>query len=525
MPGCGGLIQARSSAFLTGAAPPPNPFATLPKPKAKMKTLNWAKVPNRTIGNSVWQGVTRAFVAPVEVDYDSLESLFSQRVTHRASAHGGAEKKKKTHEEITLLDGKRSLNINICLKQLRKSNAEIVELIKRGRAADIGVEHLRALMRIMPEEGEVALVCAHPGPPEQLGQAEQYYVALSQVPAFQLRVELMLLDADFAPSMESLRPQFKALITSCEQILTSDSLKQFLILVLQVGNFLNSGSYAGNAMGFRLSTLPKLIETRANKPRVTLLHYIVEVAETQNPVALEFTTDFQHIQDAAKTSLDVLMGDVNAKAQNVARLKAQCESAPPEVKKQFKEFLSTAERQVGDLAIQMAELGRCQTRLAQHFCEDEDTFTVESCLRLFAGLIQKIESVQKDNEKRRQDEERQKRREEERQKASAAAAAAAAASAAGVGSWRDEADGCASPSSSSEYEDGLVDSLLAGIRRGEFRSVRRRRERPAAGADNAAAAGAPTADPAVKTEKRRRHRRREPMFLLGRERPNGNELR
>ncbi|KAF0307284.1 Inverted formin-2 [Amphibalanus amphitrite] len=500
-----------------------NPFATLPKPKAKMKTLNWAKVPNRTIGNSMWQTVPKDLLSPVPVDYDSLESLFAQKVTQR-SAKTTVEKKKSV-EEVNLLDGKRSLNINIGLKQLRKTNEEITELIKRGKAADVGTEQLRALMRIMPEEGEVAMVTSYEGPPEQLGEAEQYYLALSKVPSFQLRVELMLLEADFKPSMDSLRPQIKALVTSCEQILTSESLKQFLILVLQVGNFLNSGSYAGNAMGFRLSTLPKLIETRANKPRMTLLHYIVEVAETQNKVALEFAEDFKHIHDAAKISLDVLMADINNQSQTVTRLKTQSESAPVEVKKQFKDFLSSAERQVADLAIQMAELGRCQTRLAQHFCEEEDSFTVESCLRLFDGLIRKIEVVRQDNEKRHQDEERQKRREEERKRAAAAAAAAAtqektpSSSRGSKAPWRDEADGRTSPnSSSSELEDGLVDTLLAGIRRGEFRSVRRRKEK----ADEPAS---PT-DPAVK-EKRRRHRRREPMFLLGRERerPNGNELR
>ena len=47
------------------------------------------------------------------------------------------------------------ININIGLKQLRKTNDEITELIKRGKAADVGTEQLRALMRIMPEEGEV----------------------------------------------------------------------------------------------------------------------------------------------------------------------------------------------------------------------------------------------------------------------------------------------------------------------------------------------------------------------------------
>ncbi|XP_043197273.1 inverted formin-2-like isoform X2 [Amphibalanus amphitrite] len=519
MPGC---IQART-AYTLSAAPAVNPFATLPKPKAKMKTLNWAKVPNRTIGNSMWQTVPKDLLSPVPVDYDSLESLFAQKVIQR-SAKTTVEKKKSV-EEVNLLDGKRSLNINIGLKQLRKTNEEITELIKRGKAADVGTEQLRALMRIMPEEGEVAMVTSYEGPPEQLGEAEQYYLALSKVPSFQLRVELMLLEADFKPSMDSLRPQIKALVTSCEQILTSESLKQFLILVLQVGNFLNSGSYAGNAMGFRLSTLPKLIETRANKPRMTLLHYIVEVAETQNKVALEFAEDFKHIHDAAKISLDVLMADINNQSQTVTRLKTQSESAPAEVKKQFKDFLSSAERQVADLAIQMAELGRCQTRLAQHFCEEEDSFTVESCLRLFDGLIRKIEVVRQDNEKRHQDEERQKRREEEKKRAAAAAAAAATQEKAPSSSrgskapWRDEADGRTSPnSSSSELEDGLVDTLLAGIRRGEFRSVRRRKEKT----DEPAS---PT-DPVVK-EKRRRHRRREPMFLLGRERerPNGNELR
>ena len=40
---------------------------------------------------------------------------------------------------------------------------------------------------------QMAVVTSYEGPPEQLGEAEQYYLALSRVPSFQLRVELMLL--------------------------------------------------------------------------------------------------------------------------------------------------------------------------------------------------------------------------------------------------------------------------------------------------------------------------------------------
>ena len=101
----------------------------------------------------MWETLPRDLLSPVPVDYDSLETLFAQKVTQRSSKN--TVEKKKSVEEVNLLDGKRSLNINIGLKQLRKTNAEIVELIKRGKATDIGTEQLRALMRIMPEEGEV----------------------------------------------------------------------------------------------------------------------------------------------------------------------------------------------------------------------------------------------------------------------------------------------------------------------------------------------------------------------------------
>jgi len=42
------------------------------------------------------------------------------------------------------------------------------------------------------------------------------------------------------------------------------------------------GCYAGNAVGFRVTSLTKLIDTRSNKPRLTLLHFLVEEFCRQN---------------------------------------------------------------------------------------------------------------------------------------------------------------------------------------------------------------------------------------------------
>jgi maltose-binding protein MalE len=60
------------------------------------------------------------------------------------------------------------------------------------------------------------------------------------------------------------------------------------------------GSYAGNAAGFKLNTLPKLLDTRANKPRMTFLHFVVQVAETTNKAALAFIKDLSNITNICK---------------------------------------------------------------------------------------------------------------------------------------------------------------------------------------------------------------------------------
>ena len=48
------------------------------------------------------------------------------------------------------------------------------------------------------------------------------------------------------------------------------------------------GRHCGNAVGFKISSLNKLIDTRANKPRMTLLHYLVNEAKSINSEVLAF---------------------------------------------------------------------------------------------------------------------------------------------------------------------------------------------------------------------------------------------
>ena len=58
-------------------------------------------------------------------------------------------------KQINLLDSKRSLNINIYLKQFRCSPDEIVRLLSNNENHELGLENLDGLLKILPDANEV----------------------------------------------------------------------------------------------------------------------------------------------------------------------------------------------------------------------------------------------------------------------------------------------------------------------------------------------------------------------------------
>jgi hypothetical protein len=57
--------------------------------------------------------------------------------------------------QILLLDNKRSMNVNIFLKQFKCGHKEIISMIEAGDTNVIGQERLLGLQKILPEDDEV----------------------------------------------------------------------------------------------------------------------------------------------------------------------------------------------------------------------------------------------------------------------------------------------------------------------------------------------------------------------------------
>jgi len=73
----------------------------------------------------------------------------------------------------------------------------------------------------------------------------------------------------------------QAVLEASRDLIRSRQLKKLLEIVLAFGNFMNRGQ-RGNASGFRVASLNKIIDTKSSvNRRTTLLHYLANLAENK----------------------------------------------------------------------------------------------------------------------------------------------------------------------------------------------------------------------------------------------------
>ncbi|XP_046369459.2 inverted formin-2-like [Haliotis rufescens] len=394
-----------------------------PEPQCKMKTLAWNKLaPTNVSKTSIWGDVSK-MKDQVPVEYSKLEELFAQKTFTSQNSTSDVKPEDKvimrrpsTSTEITLLDPKRSMNVNIFLKQFRKSNDAIIDLIKKCDARAFGSEKLKGLLKIFPSQDEIDTIQHFEGDTTRLGSAEKFFHQLVHVSDYKVRVEGMLLKADFNSHLGSIRPNIQLLNSICRSLIDNKSLKSFLRYVLHAGNFINNKSNSGNAVAFRISSLNKLVMTKSHVPRMTLLHFIVEEVEQKNKDALKFVDDLlENLQKSSRFSLTTIRSEFNQVKVNVKKLQSQLEDVDEEIKSKFKAFLEESDSDLGDVEEGLERLTKLSGRLANHFCENEKTFHLDEFLESFREFCDMVKQTEQELETRKLQAERAEKRKKAQQ--------------------------------------------------------------------------------------------------------------
>ncbi|XP_019337030.1 FH2 domain-containing protein 1 isoform X2 [Alligator mississippiensis] len=222
---------------------------------------------------------------------------------------------------------------------------------------------------------------------------------LIQVPNYSLRIEAMVLKKEFAPSCTALQNDMTIIKVATKELMTCEELHSILHLVLQAGNIMNAGGYAGNAVGFKLSSLLKLADTKANKPGMNLLHFVALEAQKKDAVLLSFSEKIQHVYDAARLSVDNLEVELHSLSAKTRSVKDHIRQ-DPELFHQMEGFIQFAVKELKELEHQKQELHKVGNALIDFFCEDKDTMKLDECFQIFRDFCMKFNKAVKENRER-----------------------------------------------------------------------------------------------------------------------------
>ncbi|KFO70387.1 FH2 domain-containing protein 1, partial [Cuculus canorus] len=412
--------------------PPPLPGPSIPLPpqlinghdnhskKKRIRRFSWKTIPEEQVRgkNNIW---TIAARPQYQIDTKTIEELFGQQEEtepqdpRRRSLKSSFRENK---DEISILDAKRSMNIAIFLKQFKKSAESIVEDIYHGRSEPYGSELLHEFLKLLPEAEEVKKLKAFDGDVSKLSQADSFMYLLIQVPNYALRIEAMVLEREFSPSCASLQNDMKIIRRATKELMTCEELHSILHLVLQAGNIMNAGGFAGNAVGFKLSSLLELADTKANKPGMSLLHFVALEAHKKDPALLNFSEKIRSVHEAARVSIDNMEAELHSLSLKARSVKDGVQR-DPKLFHQIESFLQFAVSHLKELEHQKRELQKEGNALIDFFCEDKETMKLDECFQIFRDFCIRFNKAVKENREREIQElhslQRQKELKEKRQ--------------------------------------------------------------------------------------------------------------
>ncbi|CAF96578.1 unnamed protein product, partial [Tetraodon nigroviridis] len=386
-----------------GCPPPAAPG----RKKRRVRSFFWKPIPEEKVRGkpNIWTLAVRQ--QQYQIDVRSVEELFGQQeeaatgaraaAQHAATSHRVSRSrsfKESTKEEISILDSKRGMNVGIFLKQFKKSNRSIVDDIRRGEGKIYGAELLKDLLKLLPDSEEIKKLRAFKGDPDKLTLVDSFMYLLIQVPRFEVRIEAMVLREEIFPLCAVMSREIDVVRVATKELMRCEELHAILHLVLQAGNIMNAGGYAGNAVGFKLSSLLSLADTKANKPGMNLLHFVAMEAKKKDEKLLKFPEKLQDVQSAARISVENIELEFSSLYVRIKSLEEKVQE-DQELQQQLEAFLQTSTQTLQELKRRRLELRKEGNALIDFFCEDKDTFKLDECFRIFQDFCIKFNKAVK----------------------------------------------------------------------------------------------------------------------------------
>ncbi|XP_052528731.1 protein diaphanous homolog 2 isoform X6 [Tympanuchus pallidicinctus] len=395
--------------------------------EVSMKRINWSKIePYKIAENSFWiKAEENKFESP-EL-FARLAVTFGTQMKAKKAVEKQEEKKteqsKKKNKVLRVLDGKTSQNLSIFLGSLRMPYEEIKNIILEVNEEKLTETFVQAVMKNLPEQEEINALAALKDEYNDLAESEQFIIVMSSVKMLRSRLSAILFRLSFEDHINNIKPGIMAVTLACEELRKSESFSKLLELVLLLGNYMNTGSRNEQSLGFNITFLCKIIDTKSTDQKTTLLHFLAEVCEENYRDILKFTDELQHVESASKVSDKTLKSNLDSMNKQIQCIENDIKRFPKteDEHDKFVEkmsiFAENARDQYEKLSCMYSNMMKLYENLGEYFTFDARSITMEE----FFGDLNKFRilflEALKENNKRRELEEKMKRAKLAREKA------------------------------------------------------------------------------------------------------------
>eukprot|EP01124_Arcella_intermedia_P000839 TRINITY_DN10441_c0_g1_i2.p1 TRINITY_DN10441_c0_g1~~TRINITY_DN10441_c0_g1_i2.p1 ORF type:complete len:994 (+),score=273.62 TRINITY_DN10441_c0_g1_i2:141-3122(+) len=386
---------------------PGGPEAALPpkkliKPSKKMRGLMWQKLPPKTVSESIW----------VKLDDEHCKHVNPKELEDLFGIDPEAPKKVVPKEEeqtkatsVSIIDPKRSNNVEIMLRGLKMNHIEIKTALMNmdcDTEKGLNAEKLKAIQINLPTPDEIAMIEGYEGDKEELGNAEKYFLAVNKIPLLAVRVDSLEYKSSFdAKAAETLK-SLKSLESAIKIVKSDKNFHKLMELILAIGNYLNGSTKLGQTHGFKLQSLAKIADVRSPKnPSMTLLNYMADIVMKELAQAVK---EFTPVHEAARESTVEVGKQVTLLSAGMVPIQKQLESATCDATyaKIMKSWASGADKTLTELKNKNQAVQEGFKEVLTLFGEGNTTKS-EEFFALLSGFISSLEQAYILNEKRRAD--------------------------------------------------------------------------------------------------------------------------
>jgi len=456
--------------------------------EGQIKRTNWKAVPlAKLTENAFWTKVDEEALASESL-VEELQSKFSSKPPAKRSVDDSSNStagKKKT-KELKVLDAKAAQNLSVVLGGALKhiSYTELRRCILRCDTSVLTENLLQSLIQYLPTPDQLNKLKEHSGEYDSLAEAEQFAISLADIKRLVPRLKSLRFMLHYPELIQDCKPDIVAATAACDEVRKSRKFGKVLELILLMGNIMNTGSRNEQSVGFDISYLPKLSNTKDRDNKATLLHFLVETIEKSHPQLLSFYDELMHVDKAARVSCEsvqkVLKQMDSALKGLETDLKNSARNPNLDPDDRFAEamgtFASEARAQYSILQAMGSKMDSLYSDLAEYFVFDKQKYTLEEFFGDIKTFKDQYKGAYEAILKERESEAKLGRAREAREKAE-----------------KERADRAAKKKALVDFtaegnQEGVMDSLMEALKTGSAFSRDQKRKRAArpAGAERRA---------------------------------------